>query len=119
MVNVIFLGLVSFFADISSEKVYPIIPLYLTSVFGATPAIVGLIEGIAESVASLLKVFSGYITDKYKGKRSDKAGNTKLNQKAKTYIFYTEKLMDAFTCAAELVAIILYFKVNHMIKNNY
>lgn len=69
MANVIFLGLVSFFADISAEMVYPIIPLYLTSVFGATPAIVGLIEGIAESVASLLKVFSGYFTDKYKRKK--------------------------------------------------
>ncbi|NLG04190.1 MAG: MFS transporter [Clostridia bacterium] len=69
MVNVIFLGLVSFFADISAEMVYPIIPLYLTSVFGATPAIVGLIEGIAESAASLLKVFSGYFTDKYKKKK--------------------------------------------------
>jgi MFS family permease len=62
--NVIMLGLVSFFSDISAEMVYPIIPLYLTSMFGATPALIGLIEGIAESLASLLKVFSGYITDK-------------------------------------------------------
>lgn len=49
--------------------VYPLIPLYLTSVFGATPALVGIVEGIAESVASLLKVFSGYITDKYHKKK--------------------------------------------------
>lgn len=49
--------------------VYPIIPLYLTSVFGATPIIIGVIEGIAESIASLLKVYSGYITDKYKKKK--------------------------------------------------
>ena len=69
MKNVILLGLVSFFSDISSEMVYPIIPLYLTSVFGATPALVGLIEGIAESLASLLKVFSGYVTDRYKRKK--------------------------------------------------
>ena len=69
MRNIIFLGLVSFFADISSEMVYPIIPLYLTSVFGATPGLVGLIEGIAESMASLLKVFSGYVTDKYNKKK--------------------------------------------------
>lgn len=69
MKNVIFLGLVSFFADISAEMVYPIIPLYLVSAFGATPALVGVIEGIAESLASLLKVFSGYITDKYKKKK--------------------------------------------------
>lgn len=69
MKNIIFIGLVSFFADISAEMVYPIIPLYLTSVFGATPALVGIVEGIAESLASLLKVFSGYITDKYKNKK--------------------------------------------------
>ncbi len=67
--NIIFLGLVSFFADISSEMVYPLIPLYLTAAFGATPVLVGIIEGIAESVASLLKVFSGYISDKYNRKK--------------------------------------------------
>jgi MFS family permease len=69
MLNVILLGLVSFFSDISAEMVYPLIPLYLTSVFSATPALVGVIEGIAESLASLLKVFSGYVTDKYKKKK--------------------------------------------------
>lgn len=67
--NIIFLGLVSFFADISSEMVYPLIPLYLTTAFGATPVLVGIIEGIAESVASLLKVFSGYISDRYNRKK--------------------------------------------------
>lgn len=67
--NIIFLGMVSFFADISSEMVYPLIPLYLTAVFGATPVLVGVIEGIAESIASLLKVFSGYISDKYNRKK--------------------------------------------------
>ena len=69
MLNIIFLGLVSFFADISSEMVYPIIPLYLTAAFGATPLLVGFIEGIAESLASLLKVYSGYLTDKYQKKK--------------------------------------------------
>lgn len=69
MKNIVFLGLVSFFADISSEMVYPLIPLYLTAAFGTTPVLVGFIEGIAESVASLLKVFSGYISDKYNHKK--------------------------------------------------
>ena len=69
MRNIVFLGFISFFMDVSSEMVYPIIPLYLTAAFGATPALVGVIEGIAESTASLLKVFSGYITDKYKKKK--------------------------------------------------
>lgn len=69
MKNVVLLGLVSLFADISTEMVYPIIPLYLVFAYGATPAIVGIIEGIAESLASLLKVFSGYISDRYKRKK--------------------------------------------------
>lgn len=67
--NIIMLGLVSCFADISSEMVYPLIPLYLTAAFGATPMLVGVIEGIAESIASLLKVFSGYISDRFQRKK--------------------------------------------------
>ena len=70
MKNIFFLGLVSFFTDLSTEMVYPLIPLYLTITFGATPALVGVIEGIAESVASLLKVFSGYITDRFQKKKA-------------------------------------------------
>lgn len=70
MWNIIFLGLVSFFSDISSEMIYPIIPIYLVSAFGATPALVGIIEGVAESLASLLKVFSGYVTDKRNNKKA-------------------------------------------------
>mgnify|MGYP001810879635 CR=1 FL=1 len=69
MKNVILIGLVSFFADLSTEMVYPLKPIYLTAVFGATPALIGLIEGIAESLASLLKVFSGYVADRYKKKK--------------------------------------------------
>ena len=69
MINILFLGLVSFFTDISTEMVYPLIPLYLTGRFGATPALVGVIEGVAESVASLLKVFSGYLTDRFQKKK--------------------------------------------------
>ena len=69
MINILLLGLVSFFVDVSTEMVYPLIPLYLTSAFGATPSLVGLIEGIAESLASLLKVVSGMLSDRYKRKK--------------------------------------------------
>ncbi|HWQ88373.1 MAG TPA: MFS transporter, partial [Desulfitobacteriaceae bacterium] len=62
--NVIILGLVSFFNDLASEMVYPIVPVFLTAVLGAPVALVGLIEGIAESTASLLKVFSGWLSDR-------------------------------------------------------
>lgn len=66
--NIWALGFVSFFNDMASEMIYPLIPLFLTGVLGAPVAIIGLIEGIAESTASLLKVFSGYFSDKT-GKR--------------------------------------------------
>ena len=69
MRNVFFIGLISFFTDISTEMVYPLIPLYLVSAFGATPALIGIIEGIAESLASLLKVYSGYLTDRFQKKK--------------------------------------------------
>lgn len=67
--NIVLIGFVSLFIDMSTEMVYPLIPLFLTTVLGATPAIVGIIEGIAESIASLLKVFSGYIGDVYQNKK--------------------------------------------------
>ncbi|MFA5411543.1 MAG: MFS transporter [Candidatus Omnitrophota bacterium] len=66
MFNIILLGITSLLTDISSEMVYPVLPVYLVSVLGASPAILGLIEGIAESLASLLKVFSGYFSDRIK-----------------------------------------------------
>lgn len=63
--NVIILGIASFLTDVSTEMVYPLLPLYLTSArIGATPAIVGIIEGLAESLASLLRVFSGAWSDR-------------------------------------------------------
>ncbi|MCM8815621.1 MAG: MFS transporter [Candidatus Omnitrophica bacterium] len=68
MNQIFVLGLVSFFVDISSEMIYPVIPIFLTTIVGANVAILGLIEGIAESAASLLKVLSGYMSDKI-GKR--------------------------------------------------
>jgi len=66
--NVTFLGLVSGFTDISSEMLYPIVPIFLTSVLGAPMSVVGLIEGVAESTASFLKILGGRWSDKA-GKR--------------------------------------------------
>jgi MFS family permease len=62
--NVFFAGIVSFFMDISSEMIYPLVPLFLANVLGVNKSFIGLIEGIAESTASLLKVFSGWFSDR-------------------------------------------------------
>ena len=69
MFNIIILGLTSLLTDIGSEMVYPLIPLFLVQQLGATPAVVGLIEGIAESLASLLKVYSGRVSDKFQRRK--------------------------------------------------
>ena len=66
--NVLVLGIVSLFADMSTEMVYPLIPLFLVNALGATFIDVGLIEGVAESAASILKIVSGYLSDRF-GKR--------------------------------------------------
>jgi len=66
--NVLILGVVSLFADMSTEMIYPFVPLFLINVLGASFIDVGTIEGIAESTASIFKVVSGYISDKF-GKR--------------------------------------------------
>ncbi len=62
--NILVLGFVSCLTDISSEMIYPLLPLYMTIKLGVGPSIVGLVEGIAESLASLLRVGSGYLSDK-------------------------------------------------------
>jgi len=62
------LGFVSMFADISSEMIHSLLPVFLVSVLGASTLTVGLIEGIAESTALITKVFSGTLSD-YLGRR--------------------------------------------------
>ena len=68
--NVFFSGLVSFFMDVSSEMIYPLAPLFLANVLGVNKSVIGLIEGVAESTASLLKVFSGWFSDRLGRRKS-------------------------------------------------
>ena len=58
------LGLVSLFMDLSSEIIHALLPLFLTATLGVSVAMVGLIDGVAESTASISKVFSGYLSDR-------------------------------------------------------
>ena len=62
--NVVALGLVSLFTDISSEMLVYVIPLFLANVLLAPAAVIGLIEGVAESTASILKLISGALSDR-------------------------------------------------------
>lgn len=67
--NILSLGLVSLFTDLSTEMAYPIIPVFLKEVLKVQPLFIGLIEAIAESTASILKTFSGYISDRLKKRK--------------------------------------------------
>lgn len=67
--NVFVLGWVSFLTDVSSEMILPILPLFLANVLKAGMASIGLIEGVAESTASLLKVASGWYSDRIKRRK--------------------------------------------------
>lgn len=62
--TVIIFGLVSFLNDTASEMITPLLPLFLTATLGAGPAIVGLVEGLAEATASILKLVSGRLADR-------------------------------------------------------
>lgn len=66
-INVVLLSVVSFFNDLSSEMILPILPMFIKEL-GATEVIVGLIAGLRDSIGSILKVISGYLSDKT-GKR--------------------------------------------------
>jgi MFS family permease len=66
--NVVILGIVSLFTDAASEMIYPLIPIFVAAL-GSGPVILGVIEGVAETTASILKLASGIISDKLKKRK--------------------------------------------------
>jgi len=62
--NTVLLAFASLFADISSEMLYPILPIFLTQVLHASGSVVGLVEGIAEATQNVVQGFSGWLSDK-------------------------------------------------------
>jgi len=84
--NVLLLGIVSFFNDAASEMIYPLLPVFLSTVLGAGPAALGIIEGIAESTASLLKLASGFISDRVHRRKGWVVGGYLLSNIARPLI---------------------------------
>ncbi len=84
--NVVIMGLVSLFNDISSEMIYPIVPIFLTTVLYAPATAVGLIEGVAESSASLLKMVSGWLSDRLQKRKIFVAAGYSFSAAAKFLI---------------------------------
>src|SRR6185295_9295347 len=67
--NVILLGWVSFFTDVASEMLYPIMPLFLVMTLGASPALLGVIEGIAEGGGVILRWAAGAMSDRFRQRK--------------------------------------------------
>jgi len=67
--NIFALGIVSFLNDIASEMIYPLVPIFLTTALGAPVAVVGIIEGIAESTASVFKMVFGWLSDRMRRRK--------------------------------------------------
>lgn len=63
------LGLVSLFMDLSSEMIHALLPLFVTQTLGASAATLGLLEGIAEATAQAMKLFSGYVSDRWRNRK--------------------------------------------------
>lgn len=86
--NVWAVSLTSFFMDISSEMVINIVPLFLSNVLGVKANIIGIIEGVAESTASILKLFSGWLSDKLKGRKWIAVAGYGISALAKPFFYF-------------------------------
>jgi MFS family permease len=86
--NVWAVSLTSFFMDISSEMVTNLLPLFLSNVLGVGAGIIGLIEGIAEATASLLKVFSGWLSDRLGARKWPAVAGYGLSALAKPFFYF-------------------------------
>ena len=67
--NIWAVSITSFLMDVSSEMVINLVPLFLANVLGVRTSLIGFVEGIAESTASILKLFSGFISDKLRARK--------------------------------------------------
>lgn len=85
--NVWAVGFTSFFMDVSSDMVLNILPLFLANVLGVQTSVIGLIEGIAEATASILKMFSGWLSDKLHGRKWLAVLGYALSALAKPFFF--------------------------------
>ena len=86
--NVWATSITSFLMDVSSEMVLNILPLFLANVLGVKTSVIGLIEGVAEATASLLKVFSGWLSDKLRSRKWLAVAGYGISTLAKPFFYF-------------------------------
>jgi MFS family permease len=86
--NVFFLGVVSFLTDVSSDMIFTLVPLFLLNVLRVGTPVIGLIEGIAEGSASLLKVLSGWLSDRLGRRKGLTLFGYSVSTLAKPFLYF-------------------------------
>ena len=80
--NVVTLGIASLLNDVSSEMIFPLLPVFLTAVLGAGPLYLGFVEGAADSMSALLRLRSGSLFATSSVRRKDPARNSCPNDRS-------------------------------------
>lgn len=88
--NIWIVSATSFFMDVSSEMVLNVLPLFLNTVLGVKTNVIGLIEGVAEATASILKLFSGWLSDKLGTRKWLAVAGYGLSALAKPFFFFAQ-----------------------------
>ncbi len=83
--NIVILGFASFFTDTSSEMVFALLPFFMTTVLGMNMTLVGIVEGAAETASSLLKAFSGWVSDRIRSRKMLVAAGYSLSSLTKPF----------------------------------
>jgi len=86
--NVFFLGWVSFLTDVSSEMIFNVLPLFLSNVLGIGTAFIGLIEGLGDSAATILKIASGWFSDRIGKRKGVTTAGYVLSTLAKPFLYF-------------------------------
>ncbi|MDQ3907968.1 MAG: MFS transporter [Acidobacteriota bacterium] len=94
--NVFFISLVSLLNDASSEIIYPLLPVFLSGVLSASPAVIGLIEGGAESVSGFLKLFAGYYSDRLRRRKGPVVFGYALASAVRPLLGYAQTWQQVF-----------------------
>jgi MFS family permease len=95
--NVWVTTLTSFLTDISSEMIANLIPLFLANVLGVSTAVIGLIEGVAETTSSLLKAFSGWLSDRLHGRKWLTVAGYALSATVKPFLYFATAWQHVLT----------------------
>ena len=85
--NVFFLGLTSFFTDISSEMIFTLVPLFLANVLGVPPSVIGLVGGVSDSTEALVKIYSGRLADRLRRYKALSIAGYGLSTLAKPFMY--------------------------------